>query len=176
MLEKIKRWARELKAQLLTLWFCRFHPDTPLAAKLLAGFAVAYAFSPIDLIPDFIPVLGYLDDPVIVPIGIYLTSRLILPHMLADARLYWLWILVAELEGRPVGKAAPANLFPDVAAEVWGVLYRITPHQLVQLDATEGMRYRHVLADAEDKEGRPMRAVSCIAAGKETTAIRRCVT
>ena len=73
-----------------------------------------------------------------------------------------------NLEGRPVGKAAPANLFPDPGGEAWGVLYRLTRHQLVQLDATEGMRYRHVWADAEDKEGRPLRAVSYIAAGRET--------
>lgn len=50
-MEGIKRWARELNAQLLVVWFCRSHPDTPIAAKLLARFVVAYAFSPIDLIP-----------------------------------------------------------------------------------------------------------------------------
>jgi len=73
-----------------------------------------------------------------------------------------------NLEGRPVGKSAPANLSPDPHAEVWGVLYRLTRHQLVQLDATEGMHYRHVWANGEDKEGRPLRAVSYLAAGKET--------
>jgi gamma-glutamylcyclotransferase (GGCT)/AIG2-like uncharacterized protein YtfP len=51
---------------------------------------------------------------------------------------------------------------------VWGVLYRLTRHQLVQLDATEGMRYRHLWTDAEDKEGRRLRAVSYVAAGKES--------
>lgn len=73
-----------------------------------------------------------------------------------------------NLEGRPVGKSAPANLSPDPGAEVWGVLYRLTRHQLVQLDATEGMRYRHVWANGEDKEGRPLQAVTYMAAGKET--------
>ena len=73
-----------------------------------------------------------------------------------------------NLEGRPVGKAAPANLFADAGAEVWGVLYMITRHQLVHLDATEGARYHHVLADAKDGDERPLRAVSYIAAGKET--------
>lgn len=73
-----------------------------------------------------------------------------------------------NLEGRPKGKAAPANLFPDPNGEVWGVLYRLTRHQLVRLDATEGLRYRHVWANAEDKEGRPLQAVSYIANGKET--------
>ena len=73
-----------------------------------------------------------------------------------------------NLEGRPVGKSAPANLEADPNGEVWGVLYRLTRRQLVQLDATEGTRYRHVWAHGEDKEGRPLRAVSYMAAGKET--------
>jgi hypothetical protein len=63
-----------------------------------------------------------------------------------------------NLEGRPIGKAAPANICPDPAAEVWGVLYRITRAGLVQLDSTEGApgrRYRHLWLDAEDIEGRP---------------------
>jgi uncharacterized membrane protein YkvA (DUF1232 family) len=86
MLERLKRWAAELKTQLLTLWFCRRHPDTPWTAKALAIVVVAYAFSPIDLIPDFIPVLGYLDDLILVPIGIYLALRLIPPHVVEQAR------------------------------------------------------------------------------------------
>ena len=86
MIERLKRWARELKAQLLTLWFCRSHPDTPLPAKIAAALVVAYAFSPIDLIPDFIPVIGYLDDLVIVPLGIYLVLRLIPQHVIAASR------------------------------------------------------------------------------------------
>ena len=87
MVSKLRLWAQELKSQLLTLWFCRSHPETPLAAKILAALVVAYAFSPIDLIPDFIPVLGYLDDVILVPIGIYLTLRLIPQHVVADCRL-----------------------------------------------------------------------------------------
>jgi uncharacterized membrane protein YkvA (DUF1232 family) len=86
VLERLKRWAAELTAQVVTLWFCRRDPRTPLSAKILAGVVVAYAFSPIDLIPDFIPVLGYLDDLILVPLGIYLTIRLIPPPVLADAR------------------------------------------------------------------------------------------
>lgn len=86
MLERLKRWAAELRAQVVTLWFCRRDPRTPLAAKLMAALVVAYALSPIDLIPDFIPVLGYLDDLILVPLGIYLTLRLIPPPVLVDAR------------------------------------------------------------------------------------------
>jgi uncharacterized membrane protein YkvA (DUF1232 family) len=83
----LKRWAAELKAQVVTLWFCRKHPDMPWTAKLLAAFVLAYAFSPIDLIPDFIPVLGYLDDLLLIPVGVYLTLRLVPPHVLAAGRV-----------------------------------------------------------------------------------------
>ena len=85
-LARLRAWASELKAQLLTLWFARSHPDTPWYAKALAVLVAAYAFSPIDLIPDFIPVLGYLDDAVIVPLGIWLALRLIPQHVLDDSR------------------------------------------------------------------------------------------
>ena len=87
MLSRLRLWARKLKAELLVLWFCRSHPDTPLAAKILAALVVAYAFSPIDLIPDFIPVLGYLDDVILVPLGIWLALKLIPAHVIADSRL-----------------------------------------------------------------------------------------
>jgi uncharacterized membrane protein YkvA (DUF1232 family) len=86
VVDKINNWAWGLKAQLLTLWFSRSHPDTPLIAKLMVALVMAYAFSPIDLIPDFIPVLGYLDDFIIVPLGINVTLRLIPEYVIADSR------------------------------------------------------------------------------------------
>jgi len=76
-----------------------------------------------------------------------------------------------NLEGRPRGRAAPANIMPDPEAEVWGVLYRITRKQLLRLDSTEGVpgqRYRHLWVEAEDKDGDSTRAVTYIAEGKET--------
>jgi uncharacterized membrane protein YkvA (DUF1232 family) len=85
-LSKLRAWAAELKAQLLTLWFARLHPDTPWHAKALAVLVAAYAFSPIDLIPDFIPVLGYLDDLIIVPLGIWLVLRLTPQPVLEESR------------------------------------------------------------------------------------------
>ena len=75
-----------------------------------------------------------------------------------------------NLEGRPRGKAAPANIAPDPGAEVWGVLYKITREQLLHLDSTEGVpgrRYRHLWVEAEDKDGNSLRAVIYIAEGKE---------
>ena len=85
-LARLRAWAGELKAQLLTLWFARSHPDTPWYAKALAVLVAAYAFSPVDLIPDFIPVLGYLDDVIIVPLGIWLALSTIPQHVLTESR------------------------------------------------------------------------------------------
>ena len=87
MLGALRRWARELKSETLALWFCCKHPATPLAAKILASLVVAYALSPIDLIPDFIPVIGYLDDVILIPIGIYFTLKLIPQPVIDECRV-----------------------------------------------------------------------------------------
>ncbi len=76
-----------------------------------------------------------------------------------------------NLEGRPIGKAAPANISPDRDAEVWGVLYQITRADLVRLDYTEGVpgrRYRHLWLNAKDIDGHMIEAVTFIADGKES--------
>lgn len=85
-IETSRQWARRIKRDALTLWFARSHPDTPWHAKALALVVLAYALSPIDLIPDFIPVLGYLDDVLLLPALIWLAVRLLPPHVLAQAR------------------------------------------------------------------------------------------
>ncbi len=75
-----------------------------------------------------------------------------------------------NLEGHPIGKAAPANICLDPKAEVWGVLYKLTRRDLVRLDSTEGVpgrRYRHLWVDAEDSERRGVKVVTYVAAGKE---------
>ena len=86
-LETARAWARRVKRDAMTLWFARTHPDTPWHAKALGAFVVAYALSPIDLIPDFIPILGYVDDVILLPALIWLTVRLLPPHVLAESRL-----------------------------------------------------------------------------------------
>lgn len=85
-LDALRRWARQLKRDVLALWFARRHSQTPWHAKALGAFVVAYALSPIDLIPDFIPVLGFLDDVILLPGLIWLTLRLLPPQVLADSR------------------------------------------------------------------------------------------
>ena len=78
--------AGRLKREVLTLLLASRHPETPRLAKVAAAVVVAYALSPIDLIPDFIPILGYVDDLILVPLGLYLVIRLIPDEILAECR------------------------------------------------------------------------------------------
>ncbi len=80
----LKQWAEQIKRDGVTLWFAAKQPGTPWYAKALGVFVVAYAFNPIDLIPDFIPVLGYLDDLVLLPGLIWFAIKLLPPDVLAD--------------------------------------------------------------------------------------------
>ncbi|WP_432256494.1 YkvA family protein [Limimaricola sp. AA108-03] len=84
--EMIGSWARALKRDVLALWIAARDPRTPLTAKLVAGAVAAYALSPIDLIPDVIPLLGQLDDLLIVPLGIMLALRLIPSPLMQEFR------------------------------------------------------------------------------------------
>ena len=86
LLEQAKSWAREVKRDVMALYLAARDRRTPVVAKLAAAGVAAYALSPIDLIPDFVPVLGYLDDLVIVPLGILLVVRLIPPELMAEFR------------------------------------------------------------------------------------------
>ncbi|GCA53379.1 YkvA family protein [Sinorhizobium sp. KGO-5] len=85
-LERVRRWARGIKRDVVVLWLAARDRRVPWYAKLAAGAVAAYALSPIDLIPDFIPVLGYLDDLIIVPVGIIVVLKLIPVDVLADLR------------------------------------------------------------------------------------------
>lgn len=105
----MKRWAKAIKRDVVALWLAARDPRTPLAAKFVAGAVAAYGLSPIDLIPDFVPILGYLDDLVIVPAGILLAVRLIPPDLMAEFRAE-----VATREGRPISYAGAAFI-----AMVW---------------------------------------------------------
>ncbi len=86
ILQQTKAWARRIKRDGVTLWFAGQHPRTPWYAKALGWLVVAYALSPIDLVPDFIPVLGYLDEVLLLPGLIWLAIRLLPPEVLAECR------------------------------------------------------------------------------------------
>jgi len=100
---QLRDWARRIKRDVLALYFAARDPRVPWYAKALAGCVAAYALSPIDLIPDFIPVLGYLDDVVIVPLGIVLAVRLIPPAIMSQHRT-----AASEAIARPRSRAAAA--------------------------------------------------------------------
>ena len=84
--EHVRQWARTLRRDVLALYLAARDPRVPWYAKAVAACVAVYALSPIDLIPDFIPILGYLDDLVIVPLGIWLAIRLIPPFVLEELR------------------------------------------------------------------------------------------
>ena len=86
MWQRIKSWARTLKNDGMTLWFCCRRPQLPWLPKIFALLVVGYFLSPIDLIPDFIPVLGYLDELILLPGCIYLILRMVPPAVLTEAR------------------------------------------------------------------------------------------
>ncbi len=96
--DKVRTWARRLKRDGVTLWFANKHPRTPLIAKAISVFVVAYALSPIDPIPDFIPVLGLLDEALVLPGLIWLAIKLMPADVLEECRkLATEWM---EKEGR----------------------------------------------------------------------------
>lgn len=99
----LREWARRLKREALTAYYAARHPDTPMLVRLLALAIAAYALSPIDLIPDFIPVLGYLDDLLLVPLGLWLVVRLIPVAVLQECRGR-----AEATASRPVSRAAAA--------------------------------------------------------------------
>lgn len=82
----LRAWARQLKQDVVALWIAARDPRVPWQAKALAGAVAAYALSPIDLIPDFIPILGLVDDLLIIPAGIWLVLRMIPPELMAEFR------------------------------------------------------------------------------------------
>ena len=86
MLHRLKARARELKQEVYVIYLAARDPRTPWYVRALIFFVVIHTLSPIDLIPDFIPVLGYLDDLIITPGGLWLAIRLIPPEVMADAR------------------------------------------------------------------------------------------
>ncbi|WP_246944945.1 YkvA family protein [Bacillus pinisoli] len=86
-MKNVKAWAKKVKRQIFVLYLAYKDERVPLYAKIFTACVVAYAFSPIDLIPDFIPILGYVDDLIIVPIGIILALRMIPKEIIVDCEI-----------------------------------------------------------------------------------------
>lgn len=103
MLKNFKDRVRQLKQETYALYLVARHPQTPWYAKLFVAGIVAYAFSPIDLIPDFVPVLGYLDDLILIPLGISIAILLTPPDVLAECRAKALEVVAG---GKPVNRVA----------------------------------------------------------------------
>lgn len=119
LLESIRSWARRIKRDSVTLWFAYRDPRTPWEVKALAVFVVAYALSPIDLIPDFIPVLGYVDDALLLPGLIWLAVRLMPVDVLADSRVK-AEVWMAEQGGKPTSKAGAVMIVLIWLAVLYG--------------------------------------------------------
>lgn len=103
LLKGFKERVRILKTETFSLYLASRHPGTPWYAKVFIAAVVAYALSPIDLIPDFVPVLGYLDDLVLIPAGIAVALKMVPPHVLKECRVRAREVM---LEGRPKSRAA----------------------------------------------------------------------
>lgn len=105
LLEDFKKRVRHLKGETFALYLAARHPETPWYAKVFVAGVVAYAFSPIDLIPDFVPVLGYLDDLILIPLGLALAIKMIPPSVLAECRAR---AQASMAGGKPVSRIAAA--------------------------------------------------------------------
>lgn len=102
---RLQRWAQAMKRDAVAVWLAARDPRLPAGVKILALAVAAYAFSPVDLIPDFIPVLGLLDDLLIVPLGIWLVLRLTDPAIVVELRA-----AAADVASRPVSRMAAAAI------------------------------------------------------------------
>lgn len=116
MADRLKNWARSIKRDAHAIYLAARDPRTPWYAKVLALCVAGYALSPIDLIPDFIPVLGYLDDVILVPLGVLAVVKLIPPEIMAEHRR-----TATLAAGKPVSRTAAV-----VIALIWAASIGLT--------------------------------------------------
>jgi uncharacterized membrane protein YkvA (DUF1232 family) len=118
VLQRLRDWARSIKRDVVAIWIAARDSRVPWFAKAVAAAVAAYALSPIDLIPDFVPVLGYLDDLLIVPTGIWLTVRLIPAELMLEFRAE-----AVRLEGQPTSRVGASAIvvvwLSALAATAW---------------------------------------------------------
>ena len=122
VLDRLKSWARRVKRDVVALWIAARDPRVAWYAKLAAAAVAAYALSPIDLIPDVVPILGYLDDVIIVPLGILLAARLVHPALMAEFR-----VEASRRAARPRSMAAAAVIVALWVAAAGALLWAFWP-------------------------------------------------
>lgn len=122
--QQIRQWASNIKRDVIAVWIAARDARTPKYAKILALLVAGYALSPIDLIPDFIPVLGYLDDLIIVPLGLFLVIRFIPPLLMAEFR-----VQATEISQRPVSKMAAVIIIVIWLTLTIAAIYLISAHE-----------------------------------------------
>lgn len=127
MFSSLKNWARRIKRDGVMLWFACRDSRTPWWLKGLAFFVVAYALSPIDLVPDFIPVLGFLDDVILLPVLIWFIVRQLPLHIARDCRRQaddWM----NERQAKPVSQAGIVLVLLAWSAAAWGLWRYLVPY------------------------------------------------
>jgi uncharacterized membrane protein YkvA (DUF1232 family) len=129
ILDNWKHRARELKIQVYAIHLAYRDPRVPLYARIFTACVVGYAFSPIDLIPDVIPILGYLDDLIIVPLGIALALKMIPPDVLAECQEKSREVMK---QGKPVNKLAAA-----IIVVIWIVLAVLVVRVILNVVASQ---------------------------------------
>lgn len=123
MKKQLEERARKLKNDVAALFLACKRPDTPFIAKLVTGLVVAYALSPIDIIPDFIPILGYLDDLILLPFGIALALKLIPPNIMEECRLEAVGLF---------DKGKPKNIKAGIVIVIlWSVVFLLVVLKIV---------------------------------------------
>lgn len=122
--ERLRAWARGIKRDVVAVYFAARDPRTPWLVRLLAIAVAGYALSPIDLIPDFIPVLGYLDDLILVPLGLRLVLQLLPAEVLDDAR-----VRATETLARPRSRIAAAVIIAIWLLVLFGSALALWPHR-----------------------------------------------
>ena len=125
LIERLRTWAGRLRVEVYALYFAYRDPRVPWYARVFAACVVGYAFSPIDLIPDFIPIIGYLDDLVLVPVGIVLARRMIPATVMSESR-----VKAQEF----IRQAKPVNwLAAAIIISIWIVLAAVGIALLIRL-------------------------------------------
>lgn len=119
--DRLRTWARGIKREGIALWFAARDPRTPVWPKLLSAFVVAYALSPIDLVPDFIPILGYVDDVLVLPALMWLAIRSMPPELMRENRSRAdEWLRQGNHKPRSlIGAVVIVTVWLAVAAAAW---------------------------------------------------------